>query len=71
MVQKAKTQSRGRIPHKLAKYVRALPVNLLGSHSTNGPSTSHLSNYFINIALGGPHQPKIKNNQNTWYPADD
>ena len=45
MVQ-AKTVARANVAHKLARYVRATPINLLGLHGASQPSTSHLSNFF-------------------------
>ena len=35
--------ARARIAHKLAKYVRANPINLTGISGPNQPSASHLS----------------------------
>ncbi|MCL4116254.1 UNVERIFIED_CONTAM: hypothetical protein GTU68_028434 [Idotea baltica] len=73
MVDKTKktTQARGKIAHKLAKYVRATPINLLGVKNSNGPSVSHLSNLSFYSALGGAQRRKLRNNAKTWYPADD
>ena len=37
------TAARARIAHKLARYIRATPINLQGTTGHNQPSTSHLS----------------------------
>lgn len=37
------TLARAPISHKLAKYLRATPVNLSGVRGQSQPSTSHLS----------------------------
>ena len=55
---------RARIAHKLARYYRATPVHLTGLTSSSNPSTSHLT-------LGGAPKRRLRNSQNTWYPADD
>jgi hypothetical protein len=36
---------RAKIAHKLARYVRATPVNLTSLRGDSAPSTTHLSNY--------------------------
>lgn len=58
------TTARARIAHKLARYYRATPVHLSGLSSAASPSTSHLT-------LGGAPKRRVRNSQNTWYPADD
>jgi hypothetical protein len=42
-----KTAPRARLAHKLARYVRANPVNLQSKLSSQNPSISHLSKIFI------------------------
>lgn len=59
-----KTAPRASVAHKLAKYVRSNPVHLQSKPSTQKPSLSHLT-------LGGPLKKRLRNNANTWYPADD
>ena len=39
-----KTAPRARLAHKLARYVRANPINLQSRLASQNPSTSHLSN---------------------------
>ncbi len=39
-----KTAPRARLAHKLARYVRANPINLQSRLAAQNPSTSHLSN---------------------------
>jgi large subunit ribosomal protein L6e len=58
------TTVRARIAHKLARYYRATPIHLGGLTSAASPSTSHLT-------LGGAPKRRVRNSQNTWYPADD
>jgi large subunit ribosomal protein L6e len=58
------TPARARIAHKLARYYRATPVHLTGLTTAAHPSTSHLT-------LGGAPKRRLRNSQNTWYPADD
>ena len=50
-----KTAPRARLAHKLARYVRANPINLQSKLSASNPSISHLSINFINyfLAKGG------------------
>lgn len=55
---------RARIAHKLARYVRANPINLQGKLGAQNPSITHL-------ALGGDIKSRLRNNANTWYKADD
>lgn len=55
---------RARIAHKLARYVRANPINLQGRLGPTNPSITHLR-------LGGNIKTRLRNNANTWYPADD
>ena len=43
-VPKAKTATRARIAHKLARYYRATPVHLTSLTGLSAPSTSHLRN---------------------------
>lgn len=66
-----KTAPRARVAHKLARYVRANPIHVPSRLSPQNPSTTHLSNSFIYSAFGGPAQKRLRNNANTWYPADD
>jgi len=42
---KTKTTARARIAHKLAKYVRATPIQYASLRGANAPSTSHLSKF--------------------------
>ncbi len=42
-----KTAPRARIAHKLARYVRAQPIHIQSRLSTQNPSTTHLSIFFI------------------------
>jgi hypothetical protein len=66
MVEKSKktVQPRAKIAHKLARYVRANPINIQPGISISRPSITHLT-------LGGEPKRKYRNNQKTWYPADD
>lgn len=66
MVEKTKktTQARAKIAHKLARYIRATLVHLQTTPSAQLPSTTHLT-------LGGAPRRKLRNNNKTWYPADD
>lgn len=49
MVEKTKktVQARAKIAHKLAKYVRAIPVHLNAGSSADQPSVSHLSTHAL------------------------
>ena len=66
MVEKSKksTQARAKVAHKLAKYVRANAVHVPSKLSAQLPSVSHLT-------YGGAGVRKWRNNQNTWYSAED
>ena len=55
---------RARIAHKLARYVRANPINLDSKINAQNPSITHLN-------LGGSIKSRLRNNANTWYKADD
>jgi large subunit ribosomal protein L6e len=66
-----KTPPRARLAHKLAKYLRATPIHLPTSLSSQNPSLNHLSNLLSYSALGGAPKSRLRNNANTWYPADD
>lgn len=68
---KKRNPARARIAHKLARYYRATPVHLTGANGLNTPSTSHLRNKSNNLELGGAPRRRLRNRNNTWYPADD
>ena len=68
---KKTVQGRCRIAHKLAKYARAKAVHLPAGSSAQLPSTSHLSKCIFTSAYGGAPKRKLRNKENTWYPADD
>ena len=57
-----------KIPHKVAKWVRANPIHL--KYGGNLPKTAHLSIYLF-IALGGSFKNRRQSAKNKWYPADD
>lgn len=62
MVDKAKktVQTRAKIAHKLARYVRATPVHLTqGTSSASQPSVTHLSIIYIYLSLRWSPQKKI------------
>ena len=66
MVEKTKktVQARAKIAHKLAKYVRAVPVHLHQGACPAQPSVNHLIH-------GGAPKRKLRNSDKTWYPAED
>jgi len=66
-----KTAPRAKLAHKLAKYVRANQTHVPARLSQENPSTTHLSMFVINSAHGGPYKQRLRNNANSWYPADD
>lgn len=61
MVEKAKktVQARAKIAHKLARYVKALPVHLPSGSCPAQPSVSHLSTCLAYISLRWITQKKI------------
>ncbi len=46
-----KTAPRARIAHKLARYVRANPINLQSRLSAQNPSVTHLSKSYLIIKI--------------------
>lgn len=53
MVEKTKktVQARAKIAHKLARYVKAVPVHLPSGSCPAQPSVSHLSTALLNLSL--------------------
>lgn len=66
-----KTAPRAKLAHKLARYVRANPIHLQGRLSSQNPSITHLSTLSFYSGLGGAPKRRLRNNANTFYPADD